>query len=261
MEVPEVDQFIQNIFTNATQTPNYITSIPADVSNTNKLELSVHSPVSLDVYDQNGRHVGLSKIASSTPDGSFIDTQIPNSQYYQIGDDKYITIPNAANYTVKLQGQAQGSFTLDTETLSGDNVVSSSSFEDVPVSTSTEATLSISSSIPVASSTLSVDLNGDGKSDYVLKSDQSGDLNLYLQSIKNMITGLGLTSKIQDELFMKLDKLSAQYKSGKIKDVERKIKEYIYRLKKEEGPRHRINATDRDELVTIFQDFLNDLTP
>jgi hypothetical protein len=74
---------------------------------------------------------------------------------------QYISIPaNTKNPQLKLFGYATGSFTLDVETWSNDAMTERVTFSAIPTATSTIVTLLQDKNI--ASSTLLLDLEGDG---------------------------------------------------------------------------------------------------
>ena len=118
--------------------------------------MRVLSPVSIDLYDEFGHHTG---IATTTPDGiPRIEENIPNSYYFEFGEGKYAGA-DSPNVKVYLNGQAEGTFTLDIDNIEGDTVVSSTSFVNVPVTPSSLASLAISEGQNIS---LQLDSGGDG---------------------------------------------------------------------------------------------------
>jgi hypothetical protein len=73
-----------------------------------------------------------------------------------------------------MHGTGTGSFSLDVENVSGNQVMATASFQGVPSSTSTIATININPAVSAtASSTLTVDYNGDGTIDSTLQAKQN----------------------------------------------------------------------------------------
>ncbi|HTW96058.1 MAG TPA: hypothetical protein VMD74_00155 [Candidatus Methylomirabilis sp.] len=165
LEVPQLRTFIENIITNSTdQLPEFISnSVPQNPNTNTQLHFILHSPLSLDLYDDRGNHTGLSGTTN------ILEENIPGSNYQEFGEVKYISVPASTTLHLVMKGQDNGSFTLDVEEVRGDETISSTTFAAVPVLTGAIATLDIPKDGGVANiSPLSVDENGDGTSDITL---------------------------------------------------------------------------------------------
>ena len=139
------------------------TSTPINASSTTRLHYSLHSPLSLDLFDDQGNHTGI-----STSTGE-LEENVPDSHYEAFGELKYISVSKEINTRLFLNGYASGSFTLDVEEVQGDTVTASTTFSAIPCATSTIVTLDIPSFGGIASSSaLHVDENGDGITDFNL---------------------------------------------------------------------------------------------
>lgn len=163
-EVSSLRDFIKNLLQNSTSTlPAYISSTqPASQNAIKKLTFFLHSPLTLQITDTaSGSVTGLATDGSVTED-------IAGSIYGEFGEVKYITVPAGSGYKLSLQGQASGTFSLDMQESSGGVVTASSTIANVPVATSTLASLTISSGLDTASA-LTVDENGDGKAEISIK--------------------------------------------------------------------------------------------
>src|SRR3989344_1801180 len=154
-EIPQLEDFIKNIIKNSTSSlPAYIsTSQPAPISG-NKLSFFLHSPLNMQVTDSLGNVTGLSS------DG-YIDQDIPNSTYGELGDVAYIIVPEGVTYQLSLVGQESGTFMLEMQESSEGVVTASSTIANVPTTASTLASLTITGGLNTVSS-LSVNVNGDG---------------------------------------------------------------------------------------------------
>ncbi len=172
-EVDSVISLIQNIMKNNTELPLYTTvAKPESVDN---LVYRMKSPVSIDIYDKEGRHTGL--VSNSDPDFMEIEEQIPNSLYLQIGDEKTIVVPKDGDYKIKMKGLADGIFTLEEETLLGDVPSGMVSFVDISTNSNMKAEVSRST---FGMSDLSIDEEGDGIFESIIKPtdpSQSEDLH------------------------------------------------------------------------------------
>ncbi len=118
------------------------------------LHYTLHSPLSLGVYDNLGRYTGLDQVT-----GDIVE-DIPNSKYVVIGDTQFVSVPESISGQVRLRGVSDGVFTLDIEKQTGNTVVDAVTIGGVPSLTQTVAYLDINSNL--ASTTLNIDKNGDG---------------------------------------------------------------------------------------------------
>ena len=164
LEVPELRSLIKNIITQSSSTlPEYIsTSSLLTKDLTKKLHFILHSPLSLDLYDDLGNHTGISTTTNE------LEENIPGSDYEVFGEVKYISIPASSTVYLSMQGYSSGSFTLNIEEAQGDTIIASTTFAGVPSSTSTIVTINISNGNISSTSPLIVDVNGDGKQDITI---------------------------------------------------------------------------------------------
>ena len=136
-----------------------------------RLRYSLHSPLSLNLYDAQGRHTGV-----STTTGR-VEEQIPGTYYDEVGDVKYLYTDASTSARLLLNGYAPGVFTLDVGQYQGDTRTASTTFENIPTSTTTLATMDIVSDISTLSP-LRLDENGDGVTDASLSPESDGTVTL-----------------------------------------------------------------------------------
>lgn len=160
LNVPQIDDFIiNNIITHSTTTlPTYFLKNRPVANNLDKrLMYFLHSPLSLSVRDANGNEISKS---TST---------IPGAYYAEFGDVKYISVPESGPTTLIMNGEGSGVFTLNIKERQGELVVSTTTFANVPVSTSTKVTMDIPAGVSIKQlSGLRVDQNGDGVVDIIV---------------------------------------------------------------------------------------------
>ncbi len=159
-EVPQLRTLIKNIIQKEDITdPGQYISItrPSAVNIEKRLRYLLHSPLTLELYDAQGRHVGV-----STTTGQ-IEEQIPGASYDEFGEVKYISVPASASTTLVMRGEGKGRFTLNIQEVTGGVVTATTTFANIPVSTSTLVTMSVSED-PVLSALpgLSIDEDSDG---------------------------------------------------------------------------------------------------
>lgn len=164
LEIPELNAFIvDSITNNAKPLVDYgylSTDIPS-AGNKKRLQYSLHSPLTLDLYDDEGRHTGV------TSDGS-IEEQIPGTYYRQFGDVKYIFADESSPLHISLSGYDTGTFTFAIKELEGDTPLGTVTFQDMPTTPQTVVTFDISSDLENASD-LHIDKDGDGTVDFQLQ--------------------------------------------------------------------------------------------
>lgn len=166
LEIPQLRTFIQNIITNATSSlPQFISvTIPTDPDiSKSRLHFTLHSPLSLDLYDDQGNHTGISTTTRE------LEENIPGSRYLKFGEVQYISAPASVNTRLIMNGYDEGSFTLDLAETQGGSVLATTTFAGIPSSASTVASISVPTEGGIASaSPLVVDENGDGAVDITL---------------------------------------------------------------------------------------------
>ena len=169
LEVNELRSFLLDTLTNSVQPLSAYTyvSTSSPLSTETRLNFTLHSPLTLEFYDVLGNHVGL-----STSTGQ-IDLNVPGADYERYGDVQWLSLPQNIAGQLVMHGTGSGSFTLDAEEVSGNSIESTASFEGIPSSTSTTASMGIDPMQSVTKSgALVVDSNGDGKTDLTLHASE-----------------------------------------------------------------------------------------
>jgi pimeloyl-ACP methyl ester carboxylesterase len=157
LEIQELNSFIGDIINNKTKELSEYTYISAKVplaSNEKRLQYSLHSPLTLEIYDDQGRHTGISA------DGQ-IEEQIPGTYFKQFGDVKYIFADENSASHIKMQGYETGTFTFAVEEFRGDESLGKVIFKDVPTTAETKVSFDVATDLE-SSSNLKIDKNGDG---------------------------------------------------------------------------------------------------
>ncbi len=122
-----------------------------------QLLLGAHSPVEIIVTDEEGRTAGISE-------GNILE-DIPGSRYLELGESKYLLIPDNGNYEVALQGTDDGYYALTAHTLNDGFQELVNILGYTPVSSNTQAFLSYSSTEQF--SDIATDFDGDSIIDEV----------------------------------------------------------------------------------------------
>jgi hypothetical protein len=166
-----VRQQIENILTGSSLPTNNLTQDSSQCRFDGQ-QVSVHSPVDLQIYDENGNHVGPNS------DGSF-DYNIDGVQYDTIGHDKFAYLPPGHTYTVKLPATAGGNFSFDSSVIQDGGILDTAHYNAVPITASSTATVVLNEQ---NDQSIQLDVNGDGSNiktiqpSAILNPDQSQDL-------------------------------------------------------------------------------------
>ena len=221
---------------------------PIDTSN--RLRLSIHSPVTLDAYDTDGKHTG--KICPADSEFCYTEENILNSSYLEFGEGKYINLPEDQMAKVKLQGTDIGTFTYESEKVLPNGTSTISSFVDIPVTTQTQAEITLNqiSGTPQ----LALDVTGDGVTDFTITPNTNFDPIVYLQIMKATIDSLDLSKSKIKAFDNKVDSIIKAIQKGKINKAKLKIEQFKKALtihpkenNKNRQERERKNEKERKE--------------
>jgi len=144
---------VKNILNDDTQLPNGVSTSPYSF---NGVSLSIHSPVSIHVYDNNGNHTG------PTADG--FEANIPGSSYDSLDDAKFVYLSDNGVYSVKFEATNQGSFDFKIRKFENDENTETILYKEIPLTNNTKAETVFdtqSTQTPI----IKIDENGDGISD------------------------------------------------------------------------------------------------
>jgi hypothetical protein len=261
LEAQPILDFINKTVQNASTTSSIYMSTTTPVDTSNRLHLSVHSPVTLDAYDTNDNHTGK---VCPTPDTCYTEENIPNSGYYEFGEGKYITLPQTGLQKVSLQGTDVGTFTFDYQTVTPSGQTNTVSFQDIPVTTQTQAviTTNATSSAPQ----LALDVTGDGVTDFTLLPSTIFDPVTYLQVMKATIDSLDLTDAKKKAFDTRIDNIIKLIQKGKVDKAKLKADKFITVLKnriakpdpKKPRPK-KLSKTDAQTLLDLLNGLLDNL--
>ena len=256
LESVNVQELIKNLIQESNVQVAYVSST-TPVLHTPSFRLSVHSPVSVDVDSDAGKHTGLMSFLSDQTDLRFVEDEIPNSYYLEFGEGKYVGLTDTGSTTIKLDATGVGTFTLNIDDISG-TTTKSVSFVDIPVTPTTEVSVVASSS--VENTKLLLDVDGDGKNDMTIKPQNDFDALSYLEIIKNFVLTLDIKQNQKNQVINKITEVTKLIKNGKIKKAEKLISNYMKSVSKRKKHVKKISQTDAQELITLFSNLLDNLS-
>ena len=163
LDLSEINNLVADTVTDSVQALDQYTyfSLTSPSSDEKRLRYTLHSPLTLSAYDNNGNHTGV-----STTTGQ-IEEQIPGSYYMEFGETKYLFTDPEIPVHIVMEGYDDGTFTFEAQELEGDEVRTSTTWQDMPVTPQTEVTIEQSGDFSTLSD-LKIDKNGDGVTDYSL---------------------------------------------------------------------------------------------
>lgn len=204
LEATSSVQFVTNFVLNNSQNiPEYI-SKEKPVSENKMIEIALHSPVSIDIYDELGNHTGLVNNPNPNSDLQLVEENIPGSSYISFGEGKYVLLPET-EYDIKLKGLDYGTFTLETKTTQGGAEIASSTFTDIPTSPSMIGNIVLGTT--TSNSVINIDINGDNDNDFIVEGNQDLDPIVYLQILKGTIETFDASKKTKNELKKEIDSI------------------------------------------------------
>ncbi|OGZ07906.1 MAG: hypothetical protein A3C13_04525 [Candidatus Lloydbacteria bacterium RIFCSPHIGHO2_02_FULL_50_11] len=201
LEVDGLNNFISDLLTNIKKPLSEYSylSVETPTSTDMRLVYSLHSPLTLDLYDEKGRHTGV-----STTTGQ-VEEQIPGTYYTEVGDAKYLFTDTNLVGKIIMNGYATGTFTFSAQELAGDTLIASTTWKDVPTMPTTSVVLNITSDIATISS-MFIDEDGDGTTDITLAPKLNDTVTIprppsylfsgFLQPINDTSVWPGLTSSV-----------------------------------------------------------------
>ena len=256
MENPEVVGLISNIVEGTTMSTPHISSTKPSLDDCKFKLIGTHSPVDLDVYDLQGRHVGIN--SNSTDAFTLIDTEIPGSDFIQIGDEKYAIVPDMGTYTIKIDGTGNGLFTLDIASQINTEVTSYQAYADLPVTTNLIAQVSLDTAT-TSLAPLKIDEDGNGTFDQEVLPNTGASPLSYLMVLRATIIDMQLTPKLEKLLLMTIDRIALQLKKGKIDKATERMQKFMHRVDIGKKIAKEMSATEKQDLITKVNDFLSSL--
>ncbi len=267
---------VQDIVTNKKVPPgnssNYESyfSEKEPVDNDNYITIDIYSPVDIDVYDKQGRHTGMIFDSELPQLNQYIPEEgIPGSGYESGSRNKSVMLPYGQEYKISLSGNDAGLFILKTTVNSPhgyDDVLASTTFSEMPVTSLTNIDLIIGTSTDSLASTtiMKIDIDGDGTTDIVshpieflhsTTTDFIKDMPTYLEMMRKTIISLDL-HKIAEKNWLdridKIEKLSQKKNPKKLEKLVTKLSNNRFKNKK---------VTDAQKMVIlkVFGDLLTRL--
>jgi nitrous oxidase accessory protein NosD/pimeloyl-ACP methyl ester carboxylesterase len=190
-KMAELRKFIRDTVTGNAQSYVYVKKPEEIVRKAQKeyLQVSVFSPVTVDIKDNKGRHLRVEEGADNR-----IKEGIPNSYYEFFGHGQYLGVPlrSELTYETVFSATSSGFVTIEFETTSGDEVNEQQVYRNISVSTSTEIHATITGGKQPRQ--LAIDDDGDGSAERFALSESVRD-SVTLELLKSEIQKSDLLAK------------------------------------------------------------------
>lgn len=264
LEIPPVQETVGNILRHSeTMSGDYVTRASggpvASVASSPVRRYSVHSPVTLDGYDSNGRHVGLAKSPDSLSDLTFIENGVPGATYEEEGTDKYIYVTGNKPLRFEMKGLAGGTFSFDVaESKAGEEPKQLAVFQDIPVEEGTiaKAETSPTTTLP---ETLTLDMDGNGTVDISIKKNTPLSAVDYLNLLLTDLKRFNLTPQLEQRIEKVISRLIVLIGKGKDERVSNIVKKFYYFLETKNIKAKHISPIDLAELLKLIVSLLDSL--
>ena len=137
--------------------------------------ISVHSPVEIYAYDSQDRYTGPDQNGN-------LNTDIPGSEYFEIGDNKFIYIPDNSNVDIFYKGTDTGNWQIVISKINEQGILQSANFIDQQTNPKMIGKTTITPQTYLSYITIKLDNDGDGiyeeakNPDSVLQGDKAEDI-------------------------------------------------------------------------------------
>jgi len=177
------------------------------------------------------------------------EAQVPNSYYYKIGEKTYLGLDTQDQYRIEIQGLALGSFTLEIDEVFNDEVVDSTAYTNIPVTPDTKAFL-ITQTVETTSS-LSIDLQGDGTPDVTVSPSAEPDPKESLKALKQVVNTLAIKKGVKNAVIKQLEVAEKLLDKGLVKAADGILKGLVKQL--QGFPKFLIKPSDAQPLIQIIE--------
>ncbi len=261
LEVNQLLSFIESYLKKEVYVEDEILTKSKPTTKSKSIVISVHSPVSIEATDELGRVTR--KTCPENSDFCYADESIPNSSYFEFGDDKYIALSSDYKH-VTLQGIGTGTFTYTEEVTDLNGKKTEYNFTNLPVTKETIATITQ----PVGTTTprMTLDVNGDGKTDLVISPENTFNPVTHLKVLREMVKNFNTRLLVKQLLILKIDHTIKLIERGKIDraklraELFKNVLEKSLIRKEKKGTRPgRLSVADTQLIITMIEELLTNL--
>lgn len=214
-------------------------------SSKTRLRYGLHSPLTLNLYDDLGRHTGV-----STTTGEIVE-DIPGTYYTEFGDVKYVFADADAPMHVVMSGYDTGTFTLNVDQYQGDTPTGSVSFTDVPTTPQTVVTMDVQSDVTTVSP-LSIDTGAGAIDTYVAPDGESLSIEQLMVNLTTAIQHLDVKDKLKTQLLHRV--VAIQKKFDKQMQKQTNVLAKLQAQIQKGGAGGKIDAEEAEQISAIIDE-------
>ena len=192
-----------------------------------------------------GNHTG----PVSNSNGQLFEAQIPNSYYYKIGEKTYLGLDTQDQYWLEIDGFALGSFTLVIDEVFNDEVIDSVAYTNIAVTPDTKA--SLTTRTVDTTSSLSLDVQGDGVPDLTVTPSESSDPKASLKALKVVVNTLTIQKGVKNGIIKQIEAAEKALEKGFPNVADNILKGLVKQLQK--FPGFLIAPSDAQALIQIIE--------
>ncbi|KKT89844.1 MAG: Cell surface protein [Parcubacteria group bacterium GW2011_GWC1_45_14] len=254
LEATPLQDFIKNIIQNKKEQVTYIsTEKPKVEKEYKRLRYRLHSPVKIDIIDENGNHIGIIENNDQDSDIRRYEQEVPNSYYMEFGETKYAGAEGRIAQDVILKGEDLGTFTFEIDEVFGTGETKNTTFENIPVMEGMIAEIAISDSV----GEMEIDINGDGEKDFIIRPGEEASKETSLEILEKMIGFLDIHQTVKDRLIDKIGNARKQLEKGHniaTNAMLANVKQQIETFSRENAPeKFRIPKEEAEKLIVIIE--------
>lgn len=170
--IEPITALIENIVTGSDELPQYVSRELPDISDSG-FRISTHSPVVFFVTDEEGRRTGIAVNEDGTRE---LFEEIPNSYVIESAESLYVGLSDGSEIEVAVFGTGNGTFDLEVAQTENGKVITRHRYEDITVSSSTQAQALLDEEGVVTSFVVDVDGDGTSELDVLTQEDEVEDV-------------------------------------------------------------------------------------
>ncbi len=260
LEAVPTQKLISNIINGKNNLPEYVLDyVPTPEDEDKRLRYGMHSPVKVDLYDNEGRHTGVT--GNTNPDSDLVlyEEEIPNSYYLEFGEIKYLGSDGGFPISVDLTGEDLGTFTFNIDEIYGNGENKETVFADIPVMKGMKASLEIVDDVGI----MEIDIEGDGEADFEIKSGNDQGEMMSVEILEKIIENMEIHKTTKDRLINKIDSAKKQIEKGNLNSAISMLESLEHQTevfsRDETVEKFRIPVDDAEKLIKIIETINNNL--
>lgn len=234
------------------------------IDNSQDLRIDIYSPVDIDVYDKNGRHVGLAY--NSHYNAYYIDdTYIIHGSFYDdTAGTKTVMVPFGEEYTINLKGNDVGVFIVELSKEIRGETVASTTFSELIATPlmNIELVVGTSSDTFINTSYMNIDVDGDYITDMVSRTDSFRntqgkwpirDVQAYLESMRKVIIALKLPEREEKSWLNRIDTIA---RFDRVRNNNKRVERIIKRLSRDSYKNNKLNNIQKIVILKLFEELI-----